>query len=215
MPDGWERLAREDPLRAIDPSLSAGADVESFRAVGGLLVEQVLQWAEPLPAHDRALEIGFGVGRNLVHLAERFAHVDGIDVAPTMLALATEHGIPANVELHLGSGRDLQPLPDASYDLVFSNLVLQHIADESAVAQYVREAGRVLRGGGVAALQFDTRRLPLAARAARKLPRSASQRAMRRHPRNAQWIREQAASAHLHVLAEHGDPANRWFVLRA
>lgn len=218
MPDaplpGWERLAREDPLRAIDPSLGPGADVASFRAAGDLLVEQVMRWAEPLPAHDRALEIGVGVGRNLIHLAERFAHVDGIDVSPTMLALAGRHGVPGNVALHLGSGHDLRPLPDASYDLVFSNLVLQHIASAQAVASYIHETARVLRPSGTAALQVDTRDLSRAARLARKLPRSAARRAMQRHPRTAAWVRSEAARAGLRPIAEHGDPANRFFVLR-
>jgi SAM-dependent methyltransferase len=212
MADGWERLAREDPLWAIDPSL-ADADVAAFRATGAALVAQVLEWAAPA-RWDRALEIGFGIGRNLVHLAEQFARVDGVDVSPTMVELAREHGLPANVEVHVTDGRSLAALPDASFDLVFSNLVLQHVGDEDVVAAYVRETARVLTDDGVAALQFDTRRLPFAARVARALLPGAKRRAMRRYPRAAEWVRAQAATAGLTVSVEHGDAANHWFVLR-
>ena len=214
MSDGWEALAREDPLWAIDPTLS-GYDVEAFRATGAALVEQVLAWAAPLPAHDRALEIGFGVGRNLVHLAERFTRVDGVDASPTMVALAREHGVPDNAHLRATNGRDLAPFEDAAFDLVFSNLVLQHIEDEAVVATYLRETARVLKPAGAAVLQFDTRRLSLGAQALRRLPDPllpADRRsAMRRHPRTPEWIR---TTAPLDVDAEHGSPENRWFVLR-
>ena len=58
-----------------------------------------------------------------------------------------------NVELLLGSGSDLQPLEDASVDVVFSYVTLQHVPTREAQLSYLRESGRVLRPGGRAALQ--------------------------------------------------------------
>ena len=127
--------------------------IEQFVASGEPLVAAALDWAAPLPGHARALEIGCGVGRFTTALAQRFERVDAVDVSPTMLALAAQLGLPANAHLHLGSGRDLSGLPDGAFDLAFSHLVFQHIADRSAIASYLRRAGAhaaARRGRGAA-----------------------------------------------------------------
>ncbi|MFL5846187.1 MAG: class I SAM-dependent methyltransferase [Solirubrobacteraceae bacterium] len=218
MPDGWERLAREDALFHIDPTLATGT-IDEFRLTGVGLVDWALEWAGPLPRRERALEIGFGVGRNVVHLARHFERVDGVDISPTMVALAEEHGVPQNVRLHATDGRDLRLFEDGAFDLVFSNLVLQHVAEERVVAAYLGEIGRVLAPAGVAVIQLDTRRLGLAARALRALPDPLLPRSRRRHmrrvPRDPDWVRRTIAAAGLRVDAEQ-DPASalHWLRLR-
>ena len=177
-------------------------------------MDDILGWVQP--ERGRALEIGFGVGRNIVHLAGHFDQVEGVDVSPTMVALAREHGLPANVDVHATNGRDLARFADAAFDFVFSSLVLQHIADEEVVASYVRETARVLRQGGRAALQLDTRQLMLVARVGRLLPDAllpgVHRRAMRRYPRRSAWVRETAQAAGLEVSAERApDTALHWF----
>jgi len=211
----WERLAREDPIAAIDPTL-AGVDIDALRAGGTALVADIVSWVQP--PRGRALEIGIGVGRNLVHLAEHFERVDGVDVSPTMVALAREHGLPANVEVQATNGRDLAPFADDTFHFVFSTLVLQHIAEEDVVAGYIRETARVLRPGGRAALQLDTRELMLLARAGRLLPDAllpgVHRRAMRRYPRSSAWVRDTVHRAGLGITAERGaDTALHWFSL--
>jgi SAM-dependent methyltransferase len=179
----WERFAREDPLHYIDPAVSRGMSIEQFVASGEPLVATALDWAAPLPGNARALEIGCGVGRFTTALTQRFARVDAVDVSPTMLALAGQLGLPANAHLHLGSGRDLAGLPDEAFDLAFSHLVFQHIADRSAIASYVDDLARTLRPGGVAALQFDTRPPSVAATALHALPDPLLPRLRRRGAR--------------------------------
>lgn len=206
----WEAFARTDPQYYIDPTLGPGVGVDAFREGGRGVVDWAVQWAPDLPSHERALEIGCGVARDTVHLARHFNHVDGVDVSPTMVHSALERGVPANVSLHALSGRDLQPMPDAAYDFVFSHLVFQHIAEPAVIATYLSEAARVLRPGGVAALQFDTRpasRLVGAAQLLpdRLLPRDR-RRSIRRHRRSAQWVRRTGAAAGL-VLEAERDPA--------
>ena len=216
----WETFARRDPQYYIDPTLGPGVELETFREGGRGVVDWALAWAVDLPGRGHALEIGCGVGRNTVHLARHFAHVDGVDVSPTMVRSALARGLPANVRLHALSGRDLQPLPDAAYDLVFSHLVFQHIAAESDIASYLRETARVLCRGGVAVLQFDTRpsshsdqpvsaapRRRAASRPAPEHPSSPAQRPGhpgRRRGRRAQ-ARGRAGPGHrrsLHALAQ-------------
>jgi len=58
---------------------------------------------------------------------------------------AAPRGI-ANVHLHVGNGRNLSPLPDGRFDVVFSFYVLQHVEREDAF-RYLREIARVLRPG--------------------------------------------------------------------
>lgn len=216
MPEGWERLARSDALFHIDPTLADG-DVARFRATGAGLVAWVMEWAGELPARDRALEIGFGVGRTIVHLAEHFERVDGVDVSETMAQLAREHGVPGNVELHVTDGRGLDGLPDGAFDLVLSHLVLQHIADATVVANYFAEIARVLKPAGRAVVQVDTRTLGLAARALRVLPDPLLPRSRRRHmrrtPRDPRRIAHMVAGAGLRVDAEQ-DPGTALHWLR-
>jgi SAM-dependent methyltransferase len=204
MPGGWERLAQGDALWAVDPTLESGW-LDEFVLTGVGLVEWVLEWAAPLPGRSRALEVGFGVGRNIAHLAKHFDAVDGVDVSATMVRLTRQHA-PANVDLHETSGVDLALFGDATFDLVLSNLVLQHVADPRVVESYFREFGRVLRPQGKALVQVDTRELGVAVRALRALPDPLLPRRWRRHmrrvPRDAEWIREAARAGGLDIEAE-------------
>ncbi len=214
----WERFAREDPLHYIDPTVSDGMSIEQFVASGEPLVAAALDWAAPPSGHARALEIGCGVGRFTVALAHRFERVDAVDVSPTMLALAGQLGLPANAHLHLGSGRDLSGLPDRAFDLAFSHLVFQHIADRSAIASYLAELTRTLRPGGIAVLQFDTRPASMVATALHALPDPLlprlRRRGARRHRLPPPLLRTWIADAGLTVTAERGaGTAEHWLRL--
>ncbi len=57
-----------------------------------------------------------------------------------------------NVEFLEGDGWTLQPVPDASVDLVFSHIVLQH-TPRNVAGSYFRDAYRVLRPSGNFVLQ--------------------------------------------------------------
>jgi SAM-dependent methyltransferase len=211
----WERFAREDPLHYIDPTVSRGMSIEQFVASGEPLVAATLAWAAPLPGDTRALEIGCGVGRFTMPLARRFARVDAVDVSPTMLALAGRLGLPANAHLHLGSGRDLSGLPDGAFDLGFSHLVFQHIADRSAIVSYLGELARTLRPGGLAVLQFDSRPASAAATALHALPDPLlphlRRRGARRHRIPAALLRTWVADTGLTLAAERGPgTAEHW-----
>lgn len=103
---------------------------------------------------DAVLDVGCGIGRVERYLAPRCRELHGIDVSPRMIEQARRRlaGLD-NVRLHVGSGRDLAPLGDGSFDAVFSFYVLQHVEREDAFG-YLREIARVLRPGGLAALQL-------------------------------------------------------------
>ncbi len=91
---------------------------------------------------ERVLDLGCGNGLLLALLHRGGAHFVGLDVMPEM-ALLARRAVPS-VPILVGDGRRL-PFGDASFDVVVSRAVLQHIDDLDAV---VGEVKRVLRRGG-------------------------------------------------------------------
>jgi ubiquinone/menaquinone biosynthesis C-methylase UbiE len=101
-----------------------------------------------LDSSSAVLEIGCGVGR----LGKMFAPLcrtwTGCDVSPHMLAYARRRLAAFDnarfVEL---SGYDLQPIADASQDIVYSTVVFMHLAEWDRY-NYIAEGRRVLKPGG-------------------------------------------------------------------
>lgn len=96
----------------------------------------------------KVLEIGCGVGIDLVRFAAGGAQVTGIDLSETAISLARRNfelrGLRGN--LLLMNGEDLD-YPEAAFDVVYAHGVLQYTADPQQMA---REMYRVLKPGGVA-----------------------------------------------------------------
>jgi ubiquinone/menaquinone biosynthesis C-methylase UbiE len=95
----------------------------------------------------RVLDAGCGGGGMPLSLAEEAASVVGIDPAERFQAagvrLGDERGV-RNLHFALADGMAL-PFPDATFDLVLSHAVIEHVAD---APQYLRECARVLARGG-------------------------------------------------------------------
>lgn len=94
----------------------------------------------------QVLEIGFGMGSDLLSWAEGGAEVYGIDITQEHYRLAR-----LNFELH-GRVADLRlcdaakiDFPDDCFDIVYSNGVLHHTPD---TVRCIGEAWRVLKPGG-------------------------------------------------------------------
>lgn len=97
---------------------------------------------------QRLLEVGCGMGTDLLQFARGGARVTGVDLTPRSIETSRRH-----LELYGHSGdfalTDAEKLPfaDESFDVAYSNGVLHHTADTAAA---VREIHRVLRPGGLA-----------------------------------------------------------------
>jgi ubiquinone/menaquinone biosynthesis C-methylase UbiE len=93
------------------------------------------------------LDNGCGPGGTALSLAEETAFVVGLDLDARFrdagVRLAKEKGI-RNASFVQGDGSRL-PFPDASFDLVLSHSVIEHVVDAEG---YFRECSRVLRPGG-------------------------------------------------------------------
>ena len=213
----WERFAREDPLYYIS-CVPPGTGPEEFFAQGRDLANWTLKWLGDYSPRGRMLEIGCGLGRMLRHFSPAFERVDGIDISPEMIMGAHKFERPENVYLQIGSGTDLAPYPDGVFDFVFCSQVFQHIPDTDVIEKYLCEIARVLRPGGRAALQFDTRRVTLAARIYFVLPERLRGRShaeyIRRYRRDQRWLRDTIVMAGLRLLDERGaETALHWMLL--
>ena len=153
----WDERAQENAAWYVDTSLSyEEPDMDRFFATGEQIVAEALLAAPVQPAgRGLAVEIGPGLGRICRALAEHFDRVVGIDVSAEMVAQARSLVPDPRVEFVVGDGVGLGVLDDASADLVTSFTVLQHLPSRALVLGYLREGARVLRPGGVLAVQWN------------------------------------------------------------
>ena len=114
---------------------------------------------------QRLLEIGCGIGTDLVRFARGGARVTGVDLAQQAIDLARRnvelHGV-ADATLEVADGEAL-PFGDASFDAVYAHGAVQYTADP---ARLISEAHRVLRPGGEAIVMVYNRRSWLSAMSA-------------------------------------------------
>ncbi len=162
MREDWNRRAREDAKYYVAFG-RRGQDDEEFFATGAELARGLARELERLPPGNprarRALEIGCGLGRLMLPLAARFGEIHGVDVSDEMVRLAREklRDVP-HAHVHWTAGADLAAFADDSFDFVYSYAVFQHIPAREVVFQYLREARRVLKPGGV--FRFQVNGLP-------------------------------------------------------
>ena len=100
----------------------------------------------PTMAGKEVLEIGHGMGCDLVHAARAGAVVYGVDLTPNHHEIAKKHfaanGLPADLRLCDASNL---PFASNSMDVVYSLGVLHHTDD---TVRCIGEAYRVLKPGG-------------------------------------------------------------------
>jgi SAM-dependent methyltransferase len=162
MREFWDERAREDAFYFVDNRIKYKdpAEEERFwemgredldRLLGAVGVELEPDWV--------VVEIGCGVGRLTRVVAERVGAVKALDVSSEMLSIArNENARLTNVEWILGDGTSLSGIDTGVADGVVSHVVFQHIPDPQITLGYIREVGRVLRRGGVAALHVSNDR---------------------------------------------------------
>lgn len=158
MRDYWEQRAQLNAAFYVDTSLDYdNPDMDRFLETGRRVVTISLDDPPAVqpPGKTVALEIGCGMGRICLALAERFDRVIGYDISTEMLRQARELVPDDRVDFRLTDGASLPGVTDASVDLVLTFTVFQHIPSVEVIQAYVREAGRVLRPGGIFVLQWN------------------------------------------------------------
>jgi SAM-dependent methyltransferase len=162
MRDFWDQRAREDAFYFVDNRIKYKDPAEEARfwEMGHEDLDRLLGAVDVSLEPDwLVVEIGCGVGRLTRVIADRAASVKALDVSAEMLAIArNENSSLANVEWIHGDGVSLAGIGNGVADAAVSHVVFQHIPDPQITLGYLREVGRVLKPGGVAALHLSNDR---------------------------------------------------------
>jgi len=107
----------------------------------------------PPERRQRALDFGCGPGRMVRRMSALFDQVDGVDIAPRLLADARAV-VPERSELWASSGDDLGAAPADAYDFIYCTVSLHHIAVWDVRMRILAAMKEALRVGGCVTLQL-------------------------------------------------------------
>ncbi len=157
----WERFAQANAeyyILTSNPPESSPESMERFFATGRQQADAILQESAPwLSGYGKAIEIGCGVGRLTIPMANRFARVVGVDIAPTMLDKLRANAVRFETPNIEGAQVEQCWEADGDADFLYSWLVLQHIEQQELIARLLARTAAALAPTGIAYLQFDTR----------------------------------------------------------
>lgn len=162
----WDALALDDPLWAVlsDPERRGRRwDLNEFMKTGEREVALLFHRLQELglPCSERtALDFGCGVGRLTQALARRFSTATGVDISSAMIDLARRVSRRPNAFYVQSPGADpnLEALPAAPFDFIYSNIVLQHVPPDLA-ARCIGSMSRALAPQGVLVFQLPSHRI--------------------------------------------------------
>ena len=156
-PEEEKQRAREqwnqDPAGAVYGRAHEFGTREFFDAVERHRYSEYAPWMPEVMGFNefagaRLLEIGCGMGTDLLQFARGGAEVTGVDLTPRSVEISRQHFAlyAARGDFAITDAESL-PFADGSFDVVYSNGVLHHTPDTAGA---VREIHRVLRPGGQA-----------------------------------------------------------------
>lgn len=221
----WNRLGEKDAMWAIlteEGREGGGWAEEEFFETGRVLIGGVMEEMERLGlrgARGRALDFGCGVGRLTQALAGHFDEVVGVDIGPSLVEQARRFNRAGERCRYVVNGAaDLRQFEDGAFDFVFTTIVLQHMKTEYACG-YVEELLRVLRPGGVAAIQAPDRPAGTAVGLALRVVPNWVVRPLRKMDMYAvpRWRVEEivrGAGCELEAAVENGESGRNWKAYR-
>ena len=143
-----EHMPRRPEPEVMDiPSEAAAYAEAGFGEVNQAFVDHLLALAGPVE-RARAVDLGTGPGDIPVRVARARPgwHITAVDASEAMLAIARgagdDAGVSDRIEWLLADAK-ATPLPEAAFDVVFSNSILHHVADVAAFWAEVRRLGRI------------------------------------------------------------------------
>lgn len=142
-----------DPCGAVHGRELEFGTREFFDEVERHRYEEYAPWMREVMGFDkfsgaRLIEVGCGMGTDLLQFALGGANCTGVDLTPRSVEISRHrfrlYGMPGDFSL---SDAEVLPIADNSFDVFYSNGVLHHTPDTLAA---IREAYRVLKPGGTA-----------------------------------------------------------------
>ncbi len=153
----WDKLGKYNAFWAVLSDKKQWNEKEFFET-GRKEIKQVLDNLKKhkvTPSHGKAMDFGCGLGRLTQALGKYFDEVVGVDIASSMIKQATDLNKLKNVSFkHVTSG-DLAPFKTGTFDLVFTDIVFQHMENEYTL-HYIEEMHRILKRGGVLVFQLPS-----------------------------------------------------------
>jgi SAM-dependent methyltransferase len=114
----------------------------------------VVEWAKTIPAQGFVLDLGCGVGRHIIYLAERGFRMAGVDISPSGIQ-QTRAACSERQLAFEGRVSDINALPwaDETFDAVLSTSTIHHHLRQGIV-RTLGEVRRVLKPGGLLLADF-------------------------------------------------------------
>jgi ubiquinone/menaquinone biosynthesis C-methylase UbiE len=160
----WNAFGEADPLWAVltfEGKENKQWNVAEFFETGEREIREVLECLESVKVNvrtSRALDFGCAVGRLTQALASRFDEVYGVDIAPSMIEGAKKFNkYGERCHYVLNEVDNLKFAGDNFFDLIYSNITLQHMKPVYS-KKYLTEFSRILKPGGVLVFQLPSER---------------------------------------------------------
>ncbi len=156
----WNSLAELDPLWTVlsEPDKKFGKwNPDEFFSTGAKEAGRVLKMCQSNGLEitfDKMLDFGCAVGRMTRGFSNAFRSCTGLDVSQKMVALAQKYNADRPNCAFVTSTSQRLPFEDATFDFVFTTLVLQHLPTQRMILNFIGEFFRVAKVGGVVAFQL-------------------------------------------------------------
>ena len=162
----WEAFGKQDAFWGVltwDSKQKGAWEKEDFYECGRREIREMvahLQACGKRTAFQKALDFGCGAGRLTQALAEFSREAHGVDISSSMLDVANQNNqFKGRVHFHLNTEDNLALFETSAFDLIYTNIVLQHMPPDFA-KRYIREFARLLAPGGLLVFQVPDRRIP-------------------------------------------------------
>jgi len=157
----WEEIAGQDAFWAVlsqrDQKFGKW-DVQQFFRTGEEEIQAVMKSADRLSFPSRrqmALDFGCGPGRLTRALSKYFTQCVGVDISEKMIDSARSLNPDSSIYTFYVNDQDnLRLFADNHFDLIYTNLVLQHLPSDTIVYSFISEFVRVLKPHGLLVFQL-------------------------------------------------------------
>ncbi len=159
----WDQLGRLDAFGNIitDPERKGKWSKEDFFNSGKEEIASLMDYIDSIGvsfSKSKALDFGCGVGRLTQALSGYFTECWGVDIAPSMIALAKRYNkYGKRCRYFINDADNLSIFPDGTFDFIYSNIVLQHMRPEYS-KNYIIDFLRLIRPGGLIVFQVPSQK---------------------------------------------------------
>ena len=155
----WEELGNLNPLWSILTGHREW-DLNEFFLTGEQEIQAVMERAKLMEyprTREKVLDFGCGVGRLTRVLTHYFPQCYGVDISESMITLARElNQSITGCTFYVNSEPHLHMFPDASLDMIYTNIVLQHLPTSQLIESYIGEFTRILKKDGLLVFQLPS-----------------------------------------------------------